>query len=769
MQNYDFLVLSPYEMESLCRDLLQKKLGIFIEGFTPGKDSGIDLRFTKSKDGTTIIQVKRYEKYAQLLSNLKKEVKTVAKLSFKKYIIATNVGLTPDNKIAIKKVFGAYIDSTEDILGRTDLNNLISQYEEIEKRYYKLWLASTPVMNKIFHSKIYNQSAFELESIKEGVKLYVQNNSFNEAVHILKNHHHVIISGIPGIGKTTLARILVLYLLSKDYDEFVYLNDSIDDGYKYFEDSKKQIFFFDDFLGKNYFSPQQHYNTDDKIIKFIDKIKKTPNKLLILATREYILQQARNTFESFSIKNVEIAKCIIDLSSYTNLIKAQILYNHLYFASVPEEHLLNLNKDRNYMKLIRHKNYNPRIIETIINRKIWEHCEPGDFTHALVSYFNNPESVWLHAFENSLDKFSQYVLLVLLTMGTPVLLDDLEDALKIFLRINSFKFSIAFDSIAFTKAIRELENTFIITQKDAKGENIAVEYQNPSIQDFLVNYLRDKNDLIECLLESAIYEEQFFTIFTNTPSKKRLPSDSFSKIDLKSNAIAISIERIMETFEEMKSCRVMKFNRNSIIDFYWGKSQFRLYMLLRNILENLGKQDDRIIDFVYQQFQKNLSLKKHTVVSEEQDYILLLKELDRSKLVYKEDELMNTFLENSTTLSDIEVYKKFQEIFPNTFSESIEQESFGEKLSLIIDKEIKQTENDNLDDLISRIEGLEQDYEWTFGEELKMLNKKLREYDDYMEEQADANFEDMRDSKDSREDNEDNEIDDLFTCLVDFK
>jgi len=44
MNNYDFLTLSPNEFENLTRDLLQKKLGVFIETFTTGKDGGIDLR-----------------------------------------------------------------------------------------------------------------------------------------------------------------------------------------------------------------------------------------------------------------------------------------------------------------------------------------------------------------------------------------------------------------------------------------------------------------------------------------------------------------------------------------------------------------------------------------------------------------------------------------------------------------------------------------------------------------------------------------------------
>ena len=143
---------------------------------------------------------------------------------------------------------------------------------------------------------------------------------------------------------------MTLYLLSNDFDEFVYLNDSIDDGYEYYQEGKKQIFFFDDFLGKNFFEGKLQPNEDNKLVKFIEKIKKSPDKLLILATREYILNQAKLAFEAFRINNIEIAKCILDLDSYTNVIKAQILYNHLFFADVPQGHLEDLIEPMKHLK-----------------------------------------------------------------------------------------------------------------------------------------------------------------------------------------------------------------------------------------------------------------------------------------------------------------------------------------------------------------------------------------------------------------------------------
>jgi len=73
MNNYDLLTLSWIEFEDLIRDLLQCEFNIFIESFTTGKDSGIDLRFALTKDRKSIVQCKRINTYNSLYSQLKKE------------------------------------------------------------------------------------------------------------------------------------------------------------------------------------------------------------------------------------------------------------------------------------------------------------------------------------------------------------------------------------------------------------------------------------------------------------------------------------------------------------------------------------------------------------------------------------------------------------------------------------------------------------------------------------------------------------------------
>ena len=205
MTDYNFLNLSPYEFEILTRDLLQKHLDCYVESFTSGADNGIDLRCSLS--GSTMIQCKRYKNISSLIDNLENEVDKVLVQKPDRYIVVTSVELNPQRKDKIFELFKPYILSTEDIFGKEDLNNLLTQYPEVETAHFKLWLSSTNVLQQIINRNIVNQSNFVLDDIKEKVKVYVQNDSFFEASRLLKEEKYVIISGIPGIGKTTLHKL----------------------------------------------------------------------------------------------------------------------------------------------------------------------------------------------------------------------------------------------------------------------------------------------------------------------------------------------------------------------------------------------------------------------------------------------------------------------------------------------------------------------------------------------------------------------------------
>jgi len=766
MRNYDFLNLSAYEFENITRDLLQKKLGVFIESFASGRDTGIDLRIAKSNNCDIIIQAKRYQKYSDLKCNLKKEADKLTDKKIYRYILSTSVDLSPANKKELKNIFAPHINSTEDILGKNDLNNLLGQFTEIEKQYYKLWLSSIEILNKVLHSKVYNQSNFELEEITEVLKIYVQNESFNKAIEILKKHHYVIISGIPGIGKTTLARILVYSLLSKDFNEFIYLSDSVNDGYKFFEENKKQVYFFDDFLGKNFLEVRPQVNEDNRIIRFIEKIKKSKNKIFILTTREYILKQAKNTFEELNKPTIELAKCTLDLSSYTKFIKAEILYNHLFFANVPISHLSNLVESKKYFKIIEHPNYNPRIIETFVQKELWEYCEASDFSEKIMNFFNNPQSVWQHAFENTISKESQTTLLVLATLGKPILMEDLRDAINYFYIENSSKYKNKIDSVIFHRVIKELENTFITSIMDSYNK-IAIQFQNPSIQDFLINYINDRKDLIADLIKSFSYQEQFFNIFTLEEDEKKYNN---RKVIVKDEMIDIFSSKLITDFDLFKSSSILRLNYKDSHKFRWSKREANLYSFLYKIKQEfkfIHRND--IKTFIKEKFNENIE-PKNLSFSERHAYIQLLSDIYEESKYLNENEIINCFGKQIDSIDAVKDFKQLENLFKNEYNNFINQKGFPEKIEQIVDSEIEYTEPHDYEDLISDLLEIESGFNISLEHRIEELEE---EYDEFMQN-VDKNVEaEMDDYKYQQEEyfekleQEEKIITDLFTSLID--
>lgn len=694
MIDYDFKILQPIEFECLSRDLIQKRDGIFIESFTDGRDGGIDFRYAMSKDKTAVIQVKRYATYKSLFYALKKEVPKVKSLKPNRYYISTSVGLTPKNKDEIQSLFGKELLDTKDILGRNDLNNLLGIYEDVEKRYYKLWLASANVLESILHKRIENWAQFELDNIKNDVHQYVQNDSFREAIKILGEYKYVIISGIPGIGKTTLARMLVYHLLAKGADDFIYIPDDINDAVEMFDENRKQVFFFDDFLGSTVFEKGER-KFDSKILSFIEKIRRSKGKMFVLTTREYILQDAMLFYERFSQKKIDIAKCTLDLRHYTRFIKASILYNHLADADLPEIYIEELLRNQNYIKLVEHVNFNPRVVETFIKERVWEDVHVNQFVPKLLEFFDKPFNVWKCAFEK-LEATMRYALLILVTLPTPVRIKSWRESFDYFCDVNRSKLGVYCDELKWKDTLKVLMNCFI---KIEQLENdMIVDFFNPSVKDFLSSFLSDNKETCFCVLKSMYFTEQLYTTFCDTPQHHYYFISGSSYVVVDEEQYNVIIEKINEMHDHKRVCKLKRERRltNKLENY----NELGYLNSVRKMFPIISRKNPGIVEqYVTHDLMENRSLS----ISER---LKLMKDLAwtkcknvlPSKLVYSiEGDLEYV----SDYIAYIPLVKEHRE------EELLNSASFQERLSDNIINEIKSIETeDDLDSIENDIKSI---------------------------------------------------------------
>ncbi|RBQ11548.1 restriction endonuclease [Pedobacter miscanthi] len=766
MLNYDFLNLSPSEFENLVRDLLQTRPGIFIESFADGADGGIDFRYTKNGE-RVIVQCKRYKAFDNLWAVLGKELKNMHKQKPDKYILATSVDLLKHQKEQIYQFFKEFMPTAQYVLGRKDINSLLTHNPNIEKQHYKLWLSSTAVLEQIIQSKVINQSAFEIDKIKKMVNLYVENDSFREALGIINKSNYVVISGIPGIGKTTLARVLSYYLLSNGYQEFVFISGTTGEGMSNFKEGRKQVFFFDDFLGKNFLKLKPSINEGSLLLRFVHKIAAAKDKVLILTTREYILNQGKEVFEELENNSINFNKCVLDLDKYSSTIKAKILVNHLYFSDLPRTHCEALLEKKYYLKLINHRNYNPRIIETVVENKLWEQTLPSEFGAVFLNALENPESIWQKAYETQISMLSRCILAILATTGTPIYNDFLEEAVKKFSRDHFNAYGFVVNPFNYSEAIRELHNSFIITQQDQEGQ-VVVNFINPSISDFLTGYLGRETAVLIDVIKSALYFNQLGGIYVVKGEKVKSPSWFFKtgKIEIDQNIAKIIREKVTTDYDSLTSSAISQYDTQSgFAYFITDKDQFSKISILSDpsIFEMLP---DQLFQLYLAEKLSGLIATGLNSLSERTSFVDAVEKLN-NYLIYKPEELIRTYLQGAYHMLDFDLLVRLKAVVPNAAQHIKEDERFQSFVEQACSSGLTDFKPSDLSYVNTRLTLLQKELDVDVSQRLEVFAKRSEDLAVEMPEEEKVKLDNLKIEQKKKKSQQDNENSRIFERLMD--
>lgn len=492
MADYDFHQLSPHDFEQMARDILQAEWGFNLESFKTGKDGGIDFRYAKA-NSIIVVQCKHYVRtgLSGLLRDLEKEAKKVRNLKPQRYVLVTSVPLSPTNKDDIVKIIGADVLNSDDILGQSDLNNRLTQYPAIEGNHYKLWLASRAVFDRVLHNATITQSEFKVRAIYKDIPRYVQNNAFPRSLEILNSDRIVIIAGAPGVGKTTLANLLLYEHLEKGYQAVVIQRD-IQEGQALFQEGKPQIFYYDDFMGTTFLGDGGaafNRNEDRTLIDFISMVRTSPNARLILTTREHIFQQALDKSERIRHSYIGDHKIVLHMTDYTFGQRAEILYNHLYFSELPAEYQNELLRNEFYFQIIKHHKYNPRLIEWLSTYRRVKNVAVEQYVGFVLNLLEDSSDIWRHAYDNQISDADRSLLLSLFSLNGTTTVSNLESAFTALHKFRATRYGFQRRPEDFRLALRELEGTFI---KHTSMNNVGV--LDPSVLDLLNAVIRDTAD-----------------------------------------------------------------------------------------------------------------------------------------------------------------------------------------------------------------------------------------------------------------------------------
>jgi DNA polymerase III delta prime subunit len=540
MTNYNFDNFDDYDFELLCRDLLNEEQRLDIKSdhglkydhilsfssFKRGKDKGIDLYF--ERDQIKVIgQVKLSRgKFIDLYNSLKKKINginecdKVKELNPTKYILMTSVPLSLLNKETLIEFFRPYILSINDIYGKEDINKLISKYNWIEKRYVKLYFNNTLVLERLLNKATIDGSSFTKEQIILQLQLFVQTSNFTKALSILESNNLLIIKGIPGVGKTTLAKMLSLYYIENGYSfiEIFELDNEIERLID--ADNEKCIFYYDDFLGSNSLIISDALKNEGRLNRLLRRIAQKSNKALIMTTRTNILKNAEYNSEKLKRAFNLITKYEVDVSILSADEKKEMLNKHI------KRNNLNLvfeHHDLLKEKIVSHKSFSPRLIEFITDKTNYE-LHKNDYKIFILESLDKPEEIWSFAYNHQISHTDRIYINHLFLFGNSCSIERFRKSFSNRLRFEAINNSYTITNSEFKKCTTTLDGTFISIKSRFNyfeyDQQMEIEFINPSIVDFLMKEIKENLILISSSIESFDEGDILWTRFNH--SKKEL-------------------------------------------------------------------------------------------------------------------------------------------------------------------------------------------------------------------------------------------------------
>ena len=683
LNNYRYELLNDKEFELLARDLLQNEFKIKMQSFKKGKDKGIDARYSGSSDNEIIMQAKHYSNFNNLKSEISKEIVKVGNFNPLplKYFLFTSLDLSVKELDEIFDIGKIYFKSKDNIYCKTKIDNLLSANKNnyIEEKYYKLWINSSNILKRILHNAEHGSSDFYEKKILKSSSLYVTTKYFNLALKKLKDNKFLIISGEPGVGKTTLAHNIIYKFLAKGF-KLIYIDAYISEAEKLLskDPKERQIIFFDDFLGRYIDNITNPKNTDSKIINFIDRIKGSKNKYFILTSRTVFLNSAKLISEKLNNSGLEFSEYELKLNEYNLYDKALILYNHLYFNDSTRQYLNFVKSDNFYHKIINHINYNPRIIEFITKLETFKKCNSRDsYIEYVLKCLDEPALIWDHAYKNEIDYEAKALLDTIFTLGRYASEEELVKK-TFFSRLDYFKnsknISTSFDS--YNKSIRTLQNSLIITQRDIEKNTLKFILINPSLGDYLISFYNKSPEEKVGLIKSCISMHQIGNNFH--PNKKGF-------INLSEKEIAIFKDKVILEYKELA--------HNS--EYSYSSPEAYLIQILLDSFEFVDIRRD-----IYNLFKK---LKIQEISANHFFYILkfLSKERELGVLKYIRRNILSLcsiFLESISDSDEIVLLKALFDNAHIDFKEFIEKNDLKESYIAKIEECIKSRIDSALED-----------------------------------------------------------------------
>lgn len=205
----------------------------------------------------------------------------------------------------------------------------------------------------------------------------------------------------------------------------------------------------------------------------------------MLTSRSTVLNQARRLSDLYDINNTDRSEYLLSITSFSKKDRARILYANIWFSDLPEEYVDQIYEDKRYIKIIDHRNYNPRIISFITDYVKIQNITPSEYWIHVENSLDNPQGVWKNVFENQLDDMVRLMVCLVVINDQEIFENELKHAFCDLAVAAGFTNSLNAGN-AFASSLRVAVGAVLSRSVgDSQNEN-RISLFNPSVADFIL-------------------------------------------------------------------------------------------------------------------------------------------------------------------------------------------------------------------------------------------------------------------------------------------
>jgi hypothetical protein len=211
---------------------------------------------------------------------------------------------------------------------------------------------------------------------------------------------------------------------------------------------------------------------------FLHRVHSNKDLRFILTSRDYLLHQAQAQSGRLSTAAVNASEYTLNIEHYTRASKAQMLFNHIYFSDISVEERDALLYDDFFLKIIDHRNYNPRLID-LLTTADYVSISGRPIRAAVEAVLENPQELWEKPYRTHISDEGRALMLALFFSGGSTAIPALERAFERMTGAIGLEFVSADFPVKFRSALKELEGSVLAIQ------DRTVSFSNPGVRDFL--------------------------------------------------------------------------------------------------------------------------------------------------------------------------------------------------------------------------------------------------------------------------------------------